>query len=379
MGNVHSIFWVAVLVAWLMLAGNSFGAPVKGIAIGDPLPAFNLPGVDGKNHTQDEYAKAKVLVVLFTCNHCPTAQAYEKRIMDLDAAYRGKGVVILAVSPNDDKAVRLDELGYSDLNDSLADMKIRAKQRGFKFPYLYDGKTQSFSRKMGVRATPHVFIFDAARKLRYNGRIDNSEVGAVKSHDMKNAIEDLLAGRDVKAPTTRTFGCSTKWAAKRGGVKVSDERWAKETVALTESKADALATLAQNKTQDYVLINIWATWCAPCVQEFPDLVILQRMYRRRHFKLVTISTDNPDQKADVLSFLKKQQAAMTNYLYTGTDKDKLADAVDAKWEGPVPHTIFIAPGGKVLYRETGTFNAAALKRVIADNLGRTYASRKKKK
>jgi thiol-disulfide isomerase/thioredoxin len=296
--------------------------------------------------------------------------------MRLDADYRGRGVKLLAISPNDDKAVRLDELGYTDLNDSLEDMKVRAKHRGFTFPYLYDGETQAFSRKLGVKATPHVFIFDAERKLRYSGRIDDNEVGEPKSHDARNAIDDLLAGRGVKAPTTRVFGCSTKWADKRDGVAKADAEWAKQPVALEAIDAAAVKKLARNEGEKYLLVNVWATWCGPCVAEFPELVVMQRMYKNRHFRLVTISMDNPDHREKAHAFLKKQQAAMTNYLYTGTDKDALAEALDAKWEGPIPHTVLIAPGGEVVYRKTGEFDAMELKKVIADHLGRTYASRK---
>jgi thiol-disulfide isomerase/thioredoxin len=377
--NHPKCFWI-FFWAVLFAGGAAYAAePVKGLALGDKLPSFELPGVDGKTHTEKEYADASVLMLIFTCNHCPTAQAYEERIMALEKDYRDKGVKLIAISPNDDKAVRLDELGYSDINDSLPDMKIRAKQRGYKFPYLYDGETQKFSRAVGVKVTPHVFIFDKDRKLRFNGRIDNSEFAEVTSQDTRKALDELLAGKPVTTPQTRVFGCSTKWAEKRGGVKAADERWAKEEVTLEKADIAKLKTLAANKTEDYLLINIWATWCGPCVAEYDDLVTIQRMYKKRHFKLVTISLDNLDDQSRVVKFLKKKQAAMTNLIFSGTDKDKLADAVDAKWQGPVPHTVFIAPGGKVVYRTTGRFDPVVLKKHISDSLGRTYASRKKKK
>ncbi|MFP6894663.1 MAG: TlpA disulfide reductase family protein, partial [Opitutales bacterium] len=124
---------------------------------------------------------------------------------------------------------------------------------------------------------------------------------------------------------------------------------------------------------------VWATWCQPCVAEFPELVKMQRMYGRRHFKLATLSVDNPDHKEQASKFLKRSQAAMINYLYTGTDRDELAEALDPKWSGPIPFTILVAPGGEVIYRKEGLLDAQALKTIIADTLGRTYASRKRKK
>jgi thiol-disulfide isomerase/thioredoxin len=129
------------------------------------------------------------------------------------------------------------------------------------------------------------------------------------------------------------------------------------------------------------LITVWATWCGPCIEEFPEFVKMQRMYGRRPFEIISVSIDNPDHKPAVNTFLQKQNAAqMRNYLYTGKDKDALADALDADWQGPVPHTVLYGANGKVLFRNTsGIEDMFELRRIIADNLGRTYASRKKKK
>src|SRR5947207_3285354 len=126
-------------------------------------------------HSLKDFSGAKVLVIIFTCNHCPSAQYYEERIKQLVAQYTNKNVAVVAIMPNDPKSVRLDELGWTDLSDSFAEMKIRARDRHFNFPYLYDGDSESTARAYGPVATPHVFVFDAARKLRYAGAIDDSE------------------------------------------------------------------------------------------------------------------------------------------------------------------------------------------------------------
>src|SRR5207253_4258236 len=132
--------------------------------------------VDGKSYSLKNFATARILAVIFTCNHCPTAQAYEDRIIRLHADYKDRGVALVAISPNDPRAVRLDELGYTDLSDSFEEMKLRAKEKKFPFPFLYDGDTQKTALAYGALATPHVFIFDQARMLRYVGRFDDSEV-----------------------------------------------------------------------------------------------------------------------------------------------------------------------------------------------------------
>ena len=367
---------VVLIVAAGLLWFTTGGSPAcvaDTLEIGSPAPDFSLPGVDGKTYNLGSFRDADVLVVVFTCNHCPTAQAYEDRIKQLAVDYKEKKVALVAISPNDPGAVRLDELGYSDLGDSLEDMKIRAKDHGFRFPYLYDGADQKVSLAYGPVATPHVFVFDRARKLRFAGRIDNSEKPErATSHDTRDAIEDLLAGKPVAVERTRTFGCSIKWSEKRDSVQRSLENWAEEEVGFSAIDEKGIRELVKNPSEKLRLVNVWATWCGPCVAELPEFVIMNRMYRNRDFELVTISADSPEDKSKALAVLKKKQVSAANYLFSGSDKYKLIEAVDEKASGPVPHTILIAPGGKVLYRKSGPCEPLAIKRAIVDYLGRTY-------
>ena len=349
---------------------------VKPLAAGAAAPDFDLPGVGGKRHKLADYAGAKVLVVVFTCNHCPTAQAYEDRLIRLHEDYKGKGVALVAINPNDALAVRLDELGYSDLGDSLPEMELRAAERKFPFAYLDDGETQTVGRAYGALATPHAFVFDADRKLRYQGRIDDSEKGGdkVKSHDLRDAIDALLVGKVPPAEKTNVVGCSTKWADKREDAKRALAEWDKESVTLTPIDEAGVKKLAANDGEraKLRLVNVWATWCGPCVAEMPELVTINRMYRGRAFELVTISTDEPVEEEAVLKLLKDKKVAATNYIFDSVDQDPLVAALDPEWQGPVPYTVLIAPGGKVLYRKNGAFDALKLKRAIVDYLGRTY-------
>src|SRR4026209_2143065 len=227
---------------------NILGEEHPTLPIGAKAPAFSLKGTDGKIYSLASFSKYKILVIIFTCNHCPTAQAYEDRIIQLTKDYSAKGVAIVSVSPNDPKSIRLDELGYTDMSDTYPEMKIRAKQKKFNFPYLYDGDKQAMARAYGPATTPHVFIFDKKRILRFQGRIDDVEKPTEKPtiHDTRNAIEELLQGKEVAVKTTKVFGCSIKWSEKNEWVEKLKNEWAAEPVSLETIDEAGIKDLLKN-------------------------------------------------------------------------------------------------------------------------------------
>ncbi len=348
-------------------------AEQKTLAIGAAAPDFTLEGVDGKRHALADYDDARILVVIFTCNHCPTAQAYEERIEKLTADFKDRGVAVVAVSPNDPQAVRLDELGYTDLSDSLSEMKERARDHKFEFPYLYDGDAQQMAKAYGPVATPHVFIFDRERKLQFCGRIDDHENPAkVKTSDARNALEALLAGRPVPVATTRTIGCSIKWADKRASARESLDAWNKESANLATIDAAGVRDLVANHSDKLRLINVWSTRCGPCVTEFPELITMHRMYRQRDFELVTITADAPENREAALKFLNQQHASTANYIFNEDDPYQLADALSVEWKGALPYTMLVKPGGKVIYAKMGPIEPLEVRRAIVEALSRYY-------
>jgi len=223
-----------------------------------------------------------------------------------------------------------------------------------------------------VLATPHVYVFDEARKLRYVGRFDDSDVKTVKSHDALNAVEALLANRPVPVEKTRVFGCSTKWADKQKDAAASLAKWDAEPVTLGTIDDAGVARLVKNEGKNLLLVNLWASWCGPCVAELPELVTMNRMYRKRNFKLVTLTMDDPEKKDDALAVLRQHHVALTNYLVNTKDRDHFGDMLDKEWPGPVPYTLLIAPGGKVLYRKSGPIDPLEVRRAVVTYLGRTY-------
>ena len=335
------------------------------LAMGGPAPDFHLPGVDGRQYSLQDFAKSRLLVIIFTCNHCPTAQYYEERIKKLVEDYRDKGVAVVAIMPNDPGSVRLDELGWTDLSDSFDEMKIRAKDRAYNFPYLNDGETEAVARAYGPVATPHAFVFDAERKLQYVGAIDDSErIQSVQKQYLREALDALLTGKSVPMAKTKVVGCSIKWAGKGDSVKAYMEKLAAEPVSVSSVDADGLKDLRKNSSGKFRLVNFWATWCAPCLAEFQEFITINRMYRHRDFELVTVAVNRPDEEKAVLECLKKNQASCRNFIFGSTERDKLIDAFDPDWQGPVPFTVVINPEGKIIYRETGSIDPLALKRVL---------------
>ena len=339
------------------------------LALGAQAPDFCLPGIDGKTHCLKDYASSKILAIVFTCDHCPTAQLYEERIKRLAADYQGRGVAVVAIEPNVPQAVRLDEMGYTDVGDSFEEMKIRAAYRHFNFPYLYDGETQSVARAYGPSATPHVFIFDAERKLRYEGRVDNNpREQYVTQKDTRDALDALLADKPVAVPKTPSFGCSTKWAAKEEGRKAEMAAIEREPVTLKLTSAQDLKALRKNSTGKLLLVDFWATWCGPCVKEFPEFQTMYRMYRHRKFDLVTVSANYPDAKAAVTQALEGEHASSTNLLFGSMDIYSLMAAFDPEWNGALPYTVLIGPDGQVVYRHQGDIDPLEIRRLILANL-----------
>ena len=296
----------------------------------------------------------------------------------------------VGVSLNHSSGIRPDEFGHTDYDETFEDSKRYAEDYGWTFPFLFDGDKQLAARAYGCLATPQVLVFDKERKLRYNGRFDDSrfpDPATVKHHDARNAVEALLAGKPVPVETTRPHGCSTKWKERSAHVVEEEKQWQSIKATIEKIDAEGVAALRKNGSEKLRLINVWATWCAPCVEEFPDLTSIAQKFSRREFELITISLDQPSQKGRAEDFLGKHRAIMSdklrksveaegrttnNYLYTGASVDALAEALDPDWPGPIPYSILIDQKGKILYRKLGKIYPRIVRAEILNTLTRHY-------
>ncbi len=173
------------------------------LKLGQPAPDFKLRGVDEKNYTLADFVTKKILVVAFSCNHCPYVQGWEDRLITIQKDYGPRGVQLIAINANETK-------NYPE--DSFEKMVVRAREKKFNFTYLRD-EDQSVAKAFDAACTPEIYVFDAARKLQYHGRVDDNykDPQSVKSHDLKNALNDLLENHPVRTPLTPALGCSIKW------------------------------------------------------------------------------------------------------------------------------------------------------------------------
>jgi peroxiredoxin len=357
----------------------------KVLAIGSQAPEFSLPGTDGKTYGLATFKDAAALCVIFTCNHCPDSVTAGARTEQIYQDYKSKGVAMVAVNPNNPASLTPDELGYSPFGDSQEEMAPFAKDFGWTFPYLYDGEKQQFATACGAQSTPHVFLFDRERKLRYTGRMDEGQrnPGAVEKSYLRDALDAVLSGSEVKEPVTRSFGCSTKWLFKKNNVVADQAAWEKKPVTVEDLDEELSKKLRSNSTKNLRLINFWSTTCGPCVKEFPDLVDTGRRFQNRPVQVLSISLDPAEKRPAVAKFLASRHAALpgpaakslaaegfttNNFHWTGGNPDVMAQAIDPEWSGALPHTVLIAPGGKVLWRHSGELDFVETRRQILKGL-----------
>lgn len=377
------------------LIGYSLGPQEKPegfqtLETGDSAPDFILPGTDGQTYRLKDFSEPDVLMVYFTGTHCPTSHGAEGRLQQLLKDMKNESFGMVAINPNHNDGLRPDEFSYSMYTESFEDSKRYAEDLGWTFPFLYDGEEQKTARAYGCLATPHVFVFDKERKLRYQGRFDDSrftDPKTVKKHDARNAVEALIAGKPVPVEKTRPHGCSTKWKGRSEHVQQDERKWLAAPVVLEEIDAATVKKLRANGSGKLRLFNVWASWCVPCRQEMPDLSAIARKFSRREFEIITISLDEPKDIEKVSTFLGQYRMVMgdklaktvkaegrktNNYRYAGSSTDALADALDPEWSGAVPYSVLVDQDGTVLLRTSGVIDPHEVNKTVLEKLGTVW-------
>lgn len=365
------VFILIVLVHYF-----SFAQKISTLEIGQKAPFFYLDGADGKSYMLHDFDMADILVVIFTCNHCPTSQAYEERISKLVKKYSTQGVQIVAISPNYPDAIAPEELGYTEIGDSFEEMKIRAQYKKFNFPYLYDGTNQEASQEYGPKVTPHAFVFDKKRKLRYQGRIDNIEnpYNAPEKNYISATIDSLLSGGMLTTETTKVFGCPVRWKSDTLWKEKVDNKWKKKNVKLEIIGTEGVNLLKNNYNDNMVLLYLWSLESSSSTGLFDDFIKTHRMYNGRFFEVITLSMDKVENKENVMSFLQEHEAATKNYLYNPEKPGKLSWVIDPTWSGEPPYCMLIAPESKLLKKWYGNIDLLEVRRYIIEEIGRYHAN-----
>jgi thiol-disulfide isomerase/thioredoxin len=351
------ILLISILGVVLLAANYGLRAKAdSNFAIGQPAPNFELKDLSGKLHALKSY-RGKPTVVTFISARCPISKMYQDRIRAVADDYAKQGVAFLAINAN------ADEL--------IAEVRAHAVENKLNFTILKDDGN-IVADAYAAERTPTVYVVDGEGVLRYQGRIDNSQnVRLVKRNDLREALNELLAGKAVSVAETKAMGCVIKRAQKLG-----QSPTAKVNAAITTAdpnvvllKPAAFADLVKQSAGKVLIVNFWATWCGPCVAEFPEFVKLDQTYRDKTVRFVHISADDSsDLKSKVIPFLKEQKARSDQFLQDTEDPQEMIDVVFKEWSGALPATFVYDKTGKLVFRQFGIIDRDVLTAEIEKGL-----------
>ncbi|MFN0088409.1 MAG: redoxin domain-containing protein [Blastocatellia bacterium] len=373
-----------IVVGLCVMLCLSFGVsaqPANGLKIGQPAADFALNDLQGKRHTLKDH-RGRTVVAVFLSTECPFSNAYHERLRAIAADYAGRGVDVLGINAHPDEAI-----------DRIRE---HAKRNRLPFPILKDEDSR-VADGYGATRTPEVFVIDAEGVLRYHGRIDNAkETARVNRNDLREALDELLAGKPVSVAETKSFGCPVKMVRKPAAAErsaaidrlpafanslVPQARKKPLAKRPAESKPAAKPTggaprVSLLKPRDFetfkngakgkvLIINFWATWCGPCVAEFPEFIAIDEKYRSQGVEMVGISADDATElRTRVTAFLRKQKATFRNFVQDTDDPQEMVDIVDKEWPGVLPATFVYDKQGVRVYKRYGIIDREELLAVI---------------
>ena len=336
--------WFVTLVVFALAAvpqpSRAQTKPPQASLLGARAPDFRLADLDGVVHSLSDY-RGRVIVVSFLATKCPISNQYDARIRTLADDYANKGVAFLAINSSSDESIGM--------------IRAHAEKNQFDFPILKD-ENSAVADLYGAIRTPEVYVVDSKGVIRYHGRIDNSRSAAgVRRSDLREAVNELLAGTDVSVAETKSFGCLIARAQTATGKKTgagSPSAVAGPHVGLI--KPDGYVKLLEGAKGKVLVVNFWATWCGPCVAEFPEFVALDGKYRDLGVRFVGISADEvSDLQLKVIPFVRERKVRFDIFVQDVEDPQEMIDVIDKKWEGVLPTTFVYDRQGKLSFTHFG--------------------------
>lgn len=336
-----------------------------------PLPEFSLLGVDGKFYANEDFAENDLLAVIFLSNHCRVSQTFQNQLIKLSEVFKNDKVGIIAVSPNYEQAILPDELAYSDLGDSFIEMQKRAYRKGYKFPYLYDGKEQDLTQKIGAKITPTVYLYNKNRKLVYVGRIGNHETpDRLSSSDLYKSIKTNLTSETEKFKRTKVFGTSIIFKEDLVLAEQVRKRYADETVRTVYADERKLKFYLTHLTGKPKLFYVWKVTDIETRDNLIAISTLYKIFRKRGLKVITVCIAEKETNEDTNELLKQAQLSSTNFIVSGSQVSQLTTIMPKDVKSVTPFYRLLGSDGKMLIGGKGNISKDNLRLGILNSLNK---------
>ncbi len=356
------IFQIFVLQAVLMINCQS-AEPAE------YLPKFSLRGVDEKLYTNEDFAEMDLLAVVFLSNHCRVSQIFQNQLIKLSEVLKNEKVGIVAVSPNYAQAILPDELAHSDLGDSFIEMQKRADRMNYNFPYLYDGEKQEFTRKIGVKITPTVYLYNKNRKLVYVGRIGNHETSRdLDSSDLYKSIKSNQTKETEKFNRTKVFGTSVRFIDDLVLAEQVRKRYADETVKIGYADQRKLKFYLTHLTGKPKLFYIWKASDKQSRENLITISTLYKIFRKRGLKVITVCIAENENNEDAIELLKRAQLSSTNFIIPGNQVSQLTTIMPKDVKSVTPFYRLLGSDGKMRGGGKGNISKDSLRLDILHSL-----------
>ncbi len=334
---------------------------------GNTYPSFNLEATDGKKYHQNQFKEKEFVCIILYSNHCKISQSFEGLIKEISEYLVLENSILLLVSPNNENALLPDELAYSDVGDSLKEMRVRSKDRNFEFPYLYDGTEQSISNQLSAKSTPHAFLFNKARNLVYSGRIgDYNEPKNLKKSDLFQTYRNTRNLAHVNQVTTKVHGTAIK---TKEDIFIANEvrrRYSEESVKIRPINQQTLKFFLKYNLGKTTLFYLWSVKDESSRENLLILSETYKIFRKRGLKLFTINVDKDLKEIELQ--LENSQLSASNFILPGNEISPLVRYIPNNTTKVTPLTLLFSKEQQTLLSKIGSIDSLNLKRLILEDL-----------